>query len=185
MRILKDSRTPAIKCLLRSKSLIEKGEQRWRLNRLYITPIISWFQELEEEEYFKMAHEIEAAVAQIPSKENINKVIKSIGISIYKICKKILLANKWDYILDMVFASPEKYSQGQEKIFESNLHIISELIGSIATLSQDKEKINQIKIILSTAFAKGNNKMKENATECLGYLIQNIDIDNLDVFKDF
>ena len=128
--------------------------------------------------------EIKKKILELYSKENINKVIKSIGISIYKICKKILLANKWDYILDMVFASPEKYSQGQEKIFESNLHIISELIGSIATLSQDKEKINQIKIILSTAFAKGNNKMKENATECLGYLIQNIDIDNLDVFKD-
>ncbi len=26
--------------------------------------------------------------------------------------------------------------------------------------------------------------MKENATECLGYLIQNFDSDNLNMFKD-
>ena len=44
--------------------------------------------------------------------------------------------------------------------------------------------MNQIKNILSTTFLKGNNKMKEKATECLGYLIKNIDIENLGTFKD-
>ena len=38
--------------------------------------------------------EIKKKILELYSKENINKVIKSIGISIYKICKKILLANK-------------------------------------------------------------------------------------------
>ena len=44
--------------------------------------------------------------------------------------------------------------------------------------------MNQIKNILSTAFLKGNNKMKENSTECLGYLIKNLDMDSLGNFKD-
>ena len=110
--------------------------------------------------------------------------MKSIGIVIFKICKKNLLANKWDYVLDMVFTSPEKYNQGQEKLFEINLHIIADLVGSVNTLLKDKEKINQIKKILSTAFSQGNNQMKEYATECLGYLIQNLDSDYLNIFKD-
>ena len=128
--------------------------------------------------------EIKKKICEIYSKEKKSLVLKGIGIALFKICKKTLLANKWDFLLDMIFASPEKYSQGQEKLFEINLHIIADLVGSVPTLLEDKEKINQIKKILSTAFAEGNNKMKENATECLGYLIQNIDIDNLDIFKD-
>ena len=51
-------------------------------------------------------------------------------------------------------------------------------------LLQDKNKMNQIKNILKTAFEKGNNKMKENATECLGHLIRSLDIDYLKYFKD-
>ena len=128
--------------------------------------------------------EIKKKVLELYSKEKINLVLKSIGIVIFKICKKNLLANKWDYVLDMVFTSPEKYNQGQEKLFEINLHIIADLVGSVSTLLKDKEKINQIKKILSTAFSQGNNKMKEYATECLGYLIQNLDSDYLGIFKD-
>ena len=128
--------------------------------------------------------EIKKKICEIYSKEKKSLVLKGIGIALFKICKKTLLANKWDFLLDMIFASPEKYSKGQEKLFEINLHIIADLVGSVPNLLEDKEKINQIKKILSTAFSEGNNKMKENATECLGYLIQNIDIDNLDIFKD-
>ena len=128
--------------------------------------------------------EIKKKILELYSKEKINLVLKSIGIVIFKICKKNLLANKWDYVLDMVFTSPEKYIQGQEKLFEINLHIIADLVGSVNTLLKDKEKINQIKKILSTAFSQGNNQMKEYATECLGYLIQNLDSDYLDIFKD-
>ena len=128
--------------------------------------------------------EIKKKVLELYSKEKTNLVLRSIGIVIFKICKKNLLANKWDYVLDMVFASPEQYTQGQEKLFEINLHIIADLVGSVSTLLQNKEKINQIKKILSTAFSQGNNQMKEYATECLGYLIQNLDSDYLNIFKD-
>ena len=128
--------------------------------------------------------EIKQKILELYSKENVYKVLKGIGFAIFKICKKTLLSNQWDYLLDMIFSSPEKYGKDQEKLFEINLHIIADLIGSVSTLLKDKEKINQIKKILSTAFLQGNNKMKENATECLGYLIQNIDIDNLNMFKD-
>ena len=128
--------------------------------------------------------EIKKKILELYSKENVYKVLKIIGIALFIICKKTLLLNKWDYLLDTIFASPEKYGKDQEKLFEINLHIIADLIGTISTLLQNKEKINQIKKILSTAFSQGNNKMKENATECLGYLIQNIDMDNLYIFKD-
>ena len=138
------------------------------------------FDDLPEEK----KDEIKKKVLELYSKEKVNLVLKSIGIAIYKICKKNLLEDKWDYVLDTVFTSPEKYIQGQEKLFEINLHIIADLVGSVNTLLKDKEKISQIKKILSTAFSKGNNQMKEYATECLGYLIQNLDSDYLDIFKD-
>ena len=138
------------------------------------------FDDLPEEK----KDEIKKKVLELYSKEKVNLVLKSIGIAIYKICKKNLLEDKWDYVLDTVFTSPEKYIQGQEKLFEINLHIIADLVGSVNTLLKGKEKISQIKKILSTAFSQGNNKMKEYATECLGYLIQNLDSDYLDIFKD-
>ena len=138
------------------------------------------FDDLPEEK----KDEIKKKVLELYSKEKVNLVLKSIGIAIYKICKKNLLEDKWDYVLDTVFTSPEKYIQGQEKLFEINLHIIADLVGSVNTLLKDKEKISQIKKILSTAFSQGNNQMKEYATECLGYLIQNLDSDYLDIFKD-
>ena len=138
------------------------------------------FDDLPEEK----KDEIKKKVLELYSKEKVNLVLKSIGIAIYKICKKNLLEDKWDYVLDTVFTSPEKYIQGQEKLFEINLHIIADLVGSVNTLLKGKEKISQIKKILSTAFSQGNNQMKEYATECLGYLIQNLDSDYLDIFKD-
>ena len=138
------------------------------------------FDDLPEEK----KDETKKKVLELYSKEKVNLVLKSIGIAIYKICKKNLLEDKWDYVLDTVFTSPEKYIQGQEKLFEINLHIIADLVGSVNTLLKDKEKISQIKKILSTAFSQGNNQMKEYATECLGYLIQNLDSDYLDIFKD-
>ena len=128
--------------------------------------------------------EIKKKILELYSKEKAYKVLKMIGFAIFIISKRMLLLNKWDYLLDTIFASPEKYGKDQEKLFEINLHIIADLIGTMSTLLNDKQKINQIKKILSTAFSQGNNKMKENATECLGYLIQNIDMDNLHFFKD-
>ena len=55
--------------------------------------------------------EIKKKVLELYSKEKTNLVLRSIGIVIFKICKKNLLANKWDYVLDMVFASPEQYNK--------------------------------------------------------------------------
>ena len=129
-------------------------------------------------------NEVKNIVLQLYSKQKNYIVLKSIGYVIFKICKKTLSDNKWDNLLDLIFSSPEKYGQGEENLFEINLYIIGNLVGSLPILLQDKNKISQIKNILSTAFLKGNNKMKENATECLGYLIRNIDMEYLDSFKD-
>ena len=128
--------------------------------------------------------EIKTKIIELYSKEKVYIILKAIGFVIFRICRKILLENKWDSILDLIFSSPDKYSQGQENLFEINLHIIADLVGSVSTLLKDKTRILEIKNILSTAFSQGNNKMKEHATECLGYLIQNLDTDNLDIFKD-
>ena len=128
--------------------------------------------------------EIKKKVMELYSKEKVYLVLKGIGYAIFKICKKTLLDNKWDNLLEMIFSSPEKYTQDQERLFVVNLHVIADLVGSVSSLLQNKNKMNQIKNILSTTFLKGNNKMKEKATECLGYLIKNLDIDNLGIFKD-
>ena len=66
------------------------------------------FDDLPEEK----KDEIKKKVLELYSKEKVNLVLKSIGIAIYKICKKNLLEDKWDYVLDTVFTSPEKYIQG-------------------------------------------------------------------------
>ena len=128
--------------------------------------------------------EIKKKLLELYSKEQTFQVLKGIGFALFKICKNTLIKNNWDYLLDTIFASPEKYSKGQEKLFEINLHIIADLVGSVPNFLENKEKIVQIKNILSTAFTQGNNQMKENATECLGYLIKNLDIDKLNFFKD-
>ena len=128
--------------------------------------------------------EIKKLVLQLYSKEKNYIVLKNIGYAIFKICKKTLSENKWDNLLELIFSSPDKYGQGEAHLFEINLYIIANLVGSLPILLQDKNKLNQIKNILSTAFIKGNNKMKENATECLGHLIRNMDMEYLSFFKD-
>ena len=128
--------------------------------------------------------EIKQSIIKLYSQEKEYKVLKGIGYAMFKICKRTLNEDKWDNLLELIFSSPEKYNQGEEKLFEINLHIIADLVGSVPKLLQDKKKMNQIKNILSTAFLKGNNKMKENSTECLGYLIKNLDMDSLGNFKD-
>ena len=127
---------------------------------------------------------IKKTVMELYSKEKSYRVLKGLGYAIFKICKKTLLENKWDNLLEMIFSSPDKYTQGQERLFEINLHVIADLVGSVSSLLQNKNKMNQIKEILSTTFLKGNNKMKEKATECLGYLIKNLDMENFGIFKD-
>ena len=69
--IFSKGRTPILKCLLHTKEMIEKGEQRWRLNRLYIDPMISWIQELNQEDYNKFANELHNAVEAFPKKNEV------------------------------------------------------------------------------------------------------------------
>ena len=128
--------------------------------------------------------EIKKIVLNLYSKEKNYLVLKNIGYVIFKICKKTIGENKIDNLLELIFSPPEKYGQGQENLFEINLYIIGNLVGSVPILFQDKNKMSQIKNILKTAFEKGNNKMKENATECLGHLIRSIDSEYLEYFKD-
>lgn len=71
MKLFKKGKTPILRTLLHAKDMMEKGEQRWRLNRLYIDPMICWIQELPQNDYDEFIHEIEAAVQNFPKKENV------------------------------------------------------------------------------------------------------------------
>ena len=57
-----------------------------------------------------------------------------------------------DNLLELVFSPSEKYGQGQGNLFEINLYIIGNLLGSLPILLKDKNKMDQIKNILKTAF---------------------------------
>ena len=166
-------------CLYQLSTNTDEKLRQFTALILYKSVDYNWEKISEEKK-----EEIKKKVLELYSKEKVYIVLKGIGYVIFKICKKTLIANKWDNLLDMIFSSPDKYSQGQEHLFEINLHIIADLVGSVNNLLQDNNKMNQIKNILITAFSKGNQKMKENATECLGYLVRNLDIDNLGIFKD-
>ncbi|OHS96039.1 hypothetical protein TRFO_10220 [Tritrichomonas foetus] len=69
--MFKEGRTPILKCLLRVKQMIEKGEQRWRLNRLYIDPMISWIQELDQSDYNSFTDDLGSAVDNFPPKNGV------------------------------------------------------------------------------------------------------------------
>ena len=128
--------------------------------------------------------EVKKIILELYSKQKNYRILKSIGYVIFKICKRTLSEKKWDNLLELIFSPLEKYGKGDENIFEVNLHIIADLIGAMPSLIKDKNRANQIKNMLSAAFSQGNNIMKENATSCLGYLIQNLDSENLKFFKD-
>lgn len=66
-------RTSLLKCLLHAKQMMEKDEFKWRLNRLYIDPMITWLQELEQSEYNSFTDEIHDAVDSFPPKESIEE----------------------------------------------------------------------------------------------------------------
>ena len=58
--------------------------------------------------------EIKQKILELYSKENTYKDLKGIGFAIFKICKKTLISNKWDYLFDMIFSSQKKYGKAQE-----------------------------------------------------------------------
>lgn len=71
VEMFKKGKTPVLKILLHAKEMIEKGEQRWRLNRLYIDPMICWIQELPQEDFDAYTMEIVKTVNNFPKKENV------------------------------------------------------------------------------------------------------------------
>ena len=129
-------------------------------------------------------NQIKNLIMELYSQEKVYLVLKGIAYVIYKISKQTLLNNEWDDLLNMVFSSPDKYNNEQANLFELNLHIIADLSNSSMDCLKEKGKINEIKNILNAAFLMGNDKMKENATQCLGSLIGNLDPEDLNKFKD-
>lgn len=71
--MLQKGKTPILKALLHTKHMIERGEQRWRLNRLYIDPMICWIQELPQDDFDAYAKEIIESVNNFPKKEDVNE----------------------------------------------------------------------------------------------------------------
>ena len=71
-KLLRNGRTPILKALLRAKSAFEKAEHRWRLNRLYIDPMISWLQELKEEEFKQYVEEVCSCVDNFITKDDVS-----------------------------------------------------------------------------------------------------------------
>ena len=63
-----------------------------------------------------------------------------------------------------------------------NLYIISELIENCSFYL--KKNLSEIKNIIVIALNHGSNKMKENATKCLGNLVRSIEKEELPLFKD-
>lgn len=70
-RLIKNGRTGIIKALVRAKAALEKAEHRWRINKLYIDPMISWIQELKEEEFQQFAKEVCDQVNNFPTKDEV------------------------------------------------------------------------------------------------------------------
>ena len=129
-------------------------------------------------------NQIKKLLMELYSQEKVYLVLKGISYVIFKISKQTLLNNEWDDLLNMIFSSPDKYNNEQANLFELNLHIIADLSNSSMDCLKEKGKINEIKNILNAAFLMGNDKMKENATQCLGSLIGNLDPEDLNKFKD-
>ncbi len=129
-------------------------------------------------------NQIKNLIMELYSQEKVYLVLKGIAYVIYKISKQTLLNNEWDDLLNMIFSSPDKYNNEQAYLFELNLHVISDLCNSNMDYLKEKGKLNDIKNILNAAFSMGSDKMKENATQCLGSLIGNLDPNDLNNFKD-
>ena len=126
---------------------------------------------------------IKQLIMELYAKEKVYLVLKGISNIIYKICKRSLINNEWDDLLNLVFASPNKYSNDQAELFELNLYVIAELASSC--MEQIKPKLPIIGEILNTSLTNGNIKMKENATQCLASLISNLEKEEIKAYKGF
>ena len=70
-KLIRAGRTGILKALVRAKSALEKAEHRWRLNRLYIDPMISWIQELKEEDFKRFSEEVCKAADEFITKDEV------------------------------------------------------------------------------------------------------------------
>ena len=103
---------------------------------------------------------IKQLIMELYAKEKVYLVLKGISNIIYKICKRSLINNEWDDLLNLVFASPNKYSNDQAELFELNLYVIAELASSC--MEQIKPKLPIIGEILNTSLTNGNIKIKSS-----------------------
>ena len=72
MAIFDEGRPAVLKCLMKAHAMMEKGEHRWRQNRLYIEPMISWLQLLKQEEYDKYFAKVKSAMSRFPPQDAID-----------------------------------------------------------------------------------------------------------------
>ena len=126
---------------------------------------------------------IKKLLIELYSSEKVYLVLKGISNIIYKICKRTLINKEWDDLLNLIFSSPDKYSNEQADLFELNLYIIAELASS--SMEYIKAKLPDIKNILTASFSMGNTKMKENASQCMASLISSLEQEELVEFKPF
>ena len=66
---------------------------------------------------------IKKLLIELYSSEKVYLVLKGISNIIYKICKRTLINKEWDDLLNLIFSSPDKYSNEQADLFELNLYI--------------------------------------------------------------
>jgi hypothetical protein len=121
-------------------------------------------------------------ILEIYSSEQTPLVLKSIANLIFRIAKLNLIKGEWNDLCEMIFADPNSYNQNQANLFEYNLYILSELIENCSFYI--KKKLPDIKTIISAGLTNGTNKMKENATKCLGNLVRSLEKEELALFKD-
>jgi protein SHQ1 len=69
--LFKEGKAPVLKCLLRAQVLVQKGEHRWRLNRLYIEPMICFIQDVKESEFSSNTEDLASMVAHFPREKRL------------------------------------------------------------------------------------------------------------------
>jgi hypothetical protein len=121
-------------------------------------------------------------ILEIYATEKTHLVLKSIANLIFRIAKLNLINGESNDLLDMIFTDPGSYNQDQAGLFELNLYILAQLIENCSFYI--KPKLGEIRKIIEAGLKSGTNKMKENATKCLGNLVRSLEKEELPMFKD-
>lgn len=142
--------------------------------------IMKHWENLEEADKKVISAELLTAITA----EKTYLVAKSISMSI----SKILIANlrkqlgtdssideNSQTLFSFVMTDPTSYDASQSHLFEVNLFVISELLEECEA-DQLISLLPKIKLVVNLALTSGTNKMKENATRCLGNLVRNYDL---------